>query len=142
MDGVAEGRYTLGFVHPVLDSLDLPVPVIQVDVAGGRRSAVMLFTPSPTTAYAKSTIQYASMCPRRRNSLKRMSEQPSTFTVLVTNITLPLGMESAKAPTRKASTTYEMVKKNFSSGVSHGGSLERLWRWSRRVDGSPADRLP
>ena len=47
--------------------------------------------------------------------------QPTIFTKLVTNITRPLGMESANAPTTKASATYEMVKKNLSSGVSQVG---------------------
>ena len=37
------------------------------------------------------------------------------------SITLPLGIESAKAPTNGASSTYEMVKNSFSIGVSHAG---------------------
>ena len=37
------------------------------------------------------------------------------------NITCPFGRASAKAPTNGASATYEMVKKNFSIGVSHAG---------------------
>jgi hypothetical protein len=55
------------------------------------------------------------------NSLNRISRQPKTFTVLVMNMTRPLGIESASAPTTKARTTYDTVKKNLSSGVSHGG---------------------
>ena len=41
--------------------------------------------------------------------------------VLVMNITRPLGIESAKAPTKAANATYDTVKKNFSNGVIHAG---------------------
>ncbi len=37
------------------------------------------------------------------------------------NITRPLGIASAKAPTANASSTYEIAKLNLSSGVSHAG---------------------
>jgi hypothetical protein len=40
-------------MHPVLDSLDLTAPVVAVDVAGGRRTTVALFTPGPAAAYAR-----------------------------------------------------------------------------------------
>ncbi len=43
----------------------------------------------------------------------------------MTNITRPLGIESANAPTKAASATYEIVKKNFSSGTIHAGP----WSW-------------
>jgi hypothetical protein len=52
-DGVPDGLYTLGFAHPVLDSLDLELPVVPVIVAGGKRAAVMLATPSQATVYAR-----------------------------------------------------------------------------------------
>ena len=48
-------------------------------------------------------------------------EQPTTLTVFDTNITWPLGIASANAPTNGASTTYETVKNSFSIGVSHAG---------------------
>ncbi len=54
-------------------------------------------------------------------SWKKSSAQPAILIVLVTNMTLPLGMESAKAPTNAARTTYETVKKNLRSGVSQAG---------------------
>ena len=37
------------------------------------------------------------------------------------NITRPFGMESANAPTKGASSTYDTVKKSFSIGVNHSG---------------------
>jgi hypothetical protein len=53
IDSVPDGHYTLGFMHPVLDALDLEAPVVTVNIAGGRRAAVALFTPSPAAAYAR-----------------------------------------------------------------------------------------
>jgi hypothetical protein len=53
IDSVPDGHYTLGFMHPVLDALDLEAPVVTVDVSGGRRAAVTLFTPSSGAAYAR-----------------------------------------------------------------------------------------
>lgn len=52
IDSVPDGHYTLGFMHPLLDSLELQAPVVAVDVTGGRRAAVDLFTPSAAAAYA------------------------------------------------------------------------------------------
>lgn len=52
MDSVPDGHYTIGFMHPVLDSLDLQSPVVAVDVSGGRPSLVALATPGPAAAYA------------------------------------------------------------------------------------------
>ena len=46
-----------------------------------------------------------------------ISRQPPILMVLVISITRPLGNESAKAPTKAASSTYEMTKKSFSIGV-------------------------
>jgi len=40
-----------------------------------------------------------------------------------------LGIESANAPTNPASATYEMVKKNFSSGTIHIGPLSCASSW-------------
>ena len=51
-DSVPDGHYTIGFMHPVLDSLDLQAPVVAVDVAEGRPALVALATPSPAAAYA------------------------------------------------------------------------------------------
>ena len=61
IDSVPDGRYTLGFMHPLLDSLDLEVPVVPVDVSGGRRVSLTLATPSPATAYAR-------ICPGPRDT--------------------------------------------------------------------------
>ena len=44
------------------------------------------------------------------------------MTELVRNITRPLGMESAKAPTTAANNTYDTVNTNFSIGVIHSGA--------------------
>ena len=52
IDSVSDGRYTLSFIHPVLDSLGLQAPAGLVDVEGGRRVTVALATPSPAAAYA------------------------------------------------------------------------------------------
>ena len=53
IDSVPDGHYTIGFMHPVLDSLDLTAPVVAADVTGGRRTTVALFTPGPASAYAR-----------------------------------------------------------------------------------------
>ena len=53
IDSVPDGRYTIGIMHPVLDSLDLTAPVVAVDVTGGLRTTVALFTPGPAAAYAR-----------------------------------------------------------------------------------------
>ena len=53
IDSVPDGHYTLGIMHPVLDSLDLTAPVVAVDVAGGHRTTVALFTPGSAAAYAR-----------------------------------------------------------------------------------------
>lgn len=52
-DSVPDGHYTLGLLHPLLDSLDLQLPVVPVEVADGRRVTVALSTPSAATAYAR-----------------------------------------------------------------------------------------
>ncbi len=53
IDSVPDGHYTLGIMHPVLDSLDLTAPVVSVAVTGGLRTTVALFTPGPASAYAR-----------------------------------------------------------------------------------------
>ena len=53
MDSVPDGHYTIGFMHPVLDSLDLQSPVVAIDVSGGRPTLVALATPGPAAAYAR-----------------------------------------------------------------------------------------
>ncbi len=60
IDSVADGHYTIGVVHPVLDSLDMQLPVVPVNVSDGRRITVALATPSPATAYAR-------LCPGARD---------------------------------------------------------------------------
>ena len=46
--------------------------------------------------------------------------------VLLISMTRHLGIESAYAPTKAASATYEMVKKNFSIGSYWGGACMSL----------------
>jgi hypothetical protein len=53
IDSVPDGHYTIGFMHPALDSLDLTAPVVAVEVAGGRRATVALVTPGPAAFYAR-----------------------------------------------------------------------------------------
>jgi hypothetical protein len=53
IDSVPDGRYTLGLMHAVLDSLDLEAPIVPVEVAGGRPAAVTLYTPSPASVYER-----------------------------------------------------------------------------------------
>jgi hypothetical protein len=53
IDSVPDGHYTIGFMHPVLDSLDLTAAVVAADVSGGRRTTVALSTPGPAAAYAR-----------------------------------------------------------------------------------------
>ena len=60
LDSVPDGRYTLGFMHPMLDSLDIEPPVVSVVVAG-REATVALTTPGPAAAVAL-------MCPDVRDS--------------------------------------------------------------------------
>jgi hypothetical protein len=61
IDSVPDGHYTLGFMHPMLDSLDLTAPLVAVDVKGGHEVEVTLTTPSPAVAYA-------AICPGPRDS--------------------------------------------------------------------------
>jgi len=59
-DSVAAGHYTIGFTHAVVDSLDVALPLVPVDVDGRRRSTVNLFTPSMTTMLSR-------LCPGPRD---------------------------------------------------------------------------
>ncbi len=52
-DSVADGHYTIGFTHAVVDSLDVALPLVRVDVDGRRRSTVNLFTPSMATMLSR-----------------------------------------------------------------------------------------
>jgi hypothetical protein len=61
IDSVQDGHYTIGFMHPVLDSLELQAPLIPVDVTGGRSANVSLFTPGPA-------LTYALVCPGPRDT--------------------------------------------------------------------------
>lgn len=60
IDSVAPGKYSIGFMHPVLDSLGLFVPAILVEVPAIGIVRVKLSTPSPATAYAR-------LCPGKRD---------------------------------------------------------------------------
>jgi hypothetical protein len=61
IDSVPNGHYTIGFMHAVLDSLEMQGPLVAVEVAGGRRTAVSLVTPSAAAVYAH-------MCPGVRDT--------------------------------------------------------------------------
>lgn len=61
IDSVPDGHYTLGVMHPILDSLELTAPLVGVDVSGGRETIVTLTTPSPAAAYSR-------ICPGPRDS--------------------------------------------------------------------------
>jgi uncharacterized membrane protein YgcG len=52
-DSVPAGRYSLGILHPVLDSFDLVLPTVSVEVAAGSSAHVELTIPSAATAYAR-----------------------------------------------------------------------------------------
>jgi hypothetical protein len=52
-DTVSAGRYTIGFTHEVLDSLDLQSPIAAVNVVAGQRADVTLATPSAATMYKR-----------------------------------------------------------------------------------------
>lgn len=47
LDGVPDGRYSLGFLHPLLDSLGVEAPLRAVQVDGARPVRVDLAIPSP-----------------------------------------------------------------------------------------------
>jgi Carboxypeptidase regulatory-like domain/CarboxypepD_reg-like domain len=51
LSGLAAGRYTLTFYHPVLDSTGLAAPPVVVDVAASGTAVVTLATPSPAVAH-------------------------------------------------------------------------------------------
>jgi hypothetical protein len=52
-DSVPDGHYTIGLTHPVLDAIDLVLPLVPVDVANGRRTSIDLSTPPMVAAYAR-----------------------------------------------------------------------------------------
>jgi hypothetical protein len=60
-DSVPEGQYTVGFLHPVLDSLDMYLAPVSVDMPHSGRAMVALATPSPATLYA-------ALCPGTRDA--------------------------------------------------------------------------
>jgi hypothetical protein len=74
-DSVPDGRYTVGFMHAVLDSLDLQAPVAAVEVSGGRRSEVRLYTPSRATV--AMTVMRARAAELRASS-KQLAAVDST----------------------------------------------------------------
>jgi len=60
-DSVPEGQYTVGFLHPVLDSLDVYLAPVRVDMPHSGRATVALAIPSPATIYA-------ALCPGKRDA--------------------------------------------------------------------------
>lgn len=51
-DSVPAGRYSLGILHPALDSFDLVLPTVPVEVVAGSSAHVELTIPSAATVYA------------------------------------------------------------------------------------------
>ena len=60
-DSIPDGHYTIGLTHPVLDAIDLVLPLVPVDVTNGRRTNIDLATPSMLSAYAR-------ICPGARDA--------------------------------------------------------------------------
>jgi hypothetical protein len=54
-DSMPDGHYTIGFMHPVLDSLEMEGPMVAVDLAAGQknRTDIALATPSAATIYTR-----------------------------------------------------------------------------------------
>ena len=52
-DGVKAGRYTITFLHPVLDSLDMSAPEVMIEVPAAGTVIAALATPSPATTYGR-----------------------------------------------------------------------------------------
>ncbi len=54
-DSVPDGHYTIGFSHPVLDSLEMEGPMVAVELTGGQKSRadVALATPTAATIYSR-----------------------------------------------------------------------------------------
>ncbi len=52
-DTVKAGHYTITFMHPVLDSLDVSAPEVSLDVPPAGTVVAALATPSPATTYAR-----------------------------------------------------------------------------------------
>lgn len=52
-DSVVPGRYTVAFMHPMLDSLDLTMSETIVEAAAGAATPIRLYTPSSATLYAR-----------------------------------------------------------------------------------------
>ncbi len=61
IDSVPDGHYSIGLMHAVLDSLDIALPLVSVEVAGGHALTVALATPSIGTVYAR-------ICPARQEA--------------------------------------------------------------------------
>src|SRR4030067_846800 len=57
-----------------------------------------------------------------------IARQPASLMMLLMNITRPLGSESANAPTKGASTMYEMMKLCCNTGVCQSGDFKSLSR--------------
>jgi hypothetical protein len=53
IDSVPDGHYTVGLMHAILDSLDMELPAVPVEVSAGHGARVTLSTPSAATAYAR-----------------------------------------------------------------------------------------
>lgn len=56
IDSIPAGRYSLAVLHPSLDSLDLEVTPMPVEVTANHRSTVTLATPSAGTVYARLCV--------------------------------------------------------------------------------------
>ncbi len=52
IDSLPDGHYTIGIMHPLLDTYDLQLPTVPVDITDARKVTLALATPSPSTAYS------------------------------------------------------------------------------------------
>ncbi len=106
IDSVPDGRYTLSFIHPVLDSLGLQAPARLVAVEGGQWASVMLSTPSPSSAYAL-------LCPGARDTetgviigrVRDVDDQSSLPNASVSTEWTEFTLDAGRMTRRRASAT-------------------------------------
>jgi hypothetical protein len=69
IEDLAPGRYTLGLLHPVLDSFDLSAPLRVVVVDSTPETTITLATPSAVTAYLEGCAARLAEVARREDVL-------------------------------------------------------------------------
>lgn len=90
-DSVPDGHYSIGFMHAVLDSFDLQVATVPVEVSGNRPATVQLYTPSRATV--------ALMVMRARAATVRAAAKDSATPTLPRAQALAPVAVNEKAPT-------------------------------------------